>query len=419
MFFVSRLEQFYSFHPDDESDSDDDSPHRIVKRQNQSPSNNASQSVSNMLLFYHQCLHTSEADLLGQVQQLARDQFWFTKHDQITSSTHLQYLFQQMLDHPLMRIWNMNIINLGTQTIIHIQRHSQDHDSLASIHQRMDQATLFEDYVRKRRIDLCPPSSRAGSLAATLREYNELLISSQLSSNSSISDDLHDLISNHSSLPILRSSARRPNDLRDLIQYMFDREIISALNQSAVEDLFSNFSRDLDRHLSHAPIFRSTISHQCQLLVHYYLRFRSLTETSIQSWLDYVTSSIVRLIVHSWPGDASYTCLYTTIVRHHQLEDITYWNAFLQYARNQIQTHTSPLITVEIRLVDFFHLDSIFRFLFADQFAHYCNLIIYQYGAKLLPFVSIFHEDMQMSWRSLWQQTVLEHLHEDRGKHFR
>ena len=369
-----------------------------------------------MLLFYHQCLHTSESDLLGQIQQLARDHFSFTNQDPTDSSAHLEYLFQQMLDHSLMRIWNMNIIYLGTQTIIHIQRQSQDHDSLISIPQQMDQAMLFEDYVRKHRVDICPSSSRAGSLAITVKEFSELLISSQPSSNSSVSDDLHYLISNLSALPILHSSARRSNDLRDLIQYMLDRKIISALNQSVVEDLFSNFTRDLDRHLLHVPVFRSTIAHQCQLLVHYYLRFRTVNEPRIQSWLDYIISSIVRLIVHAWPGDASYNCLYTTIVRQHQLENISYWNSFLHYARNQIQTHTSPLISVEIRLVDFFHLDSIFRFLFADRFAHYCNLIIYQYGPKLLPFVSIFHEDMQKSWKSLWQQTVLEHSHGDRGK---
>ncbi|CAF4664913.1 unnamed protein product, partial [Rotaria sp. Silwood2] len=149
----------------------------------------------------------------------------------------------------------------------------------------------------------------------------------------------------------------------------------------------------------------------------YYIRFRSLNNTKLETWLDYISSSIIHLILHSWPGDASYTCLYSTIVRHNQFEIIPYWNTFIHYTKKQIKEISSPIVTVEIRLVDFFQLDSIFRFLFADHFAHYCNLMVYKYGPKLLPFVSVFHEGIQISLKSLWKRTLQEHSKEQINIH--
>jgi hypothetical protein len=369
-----------------------------------------------MFLYYNQCIHTSESVLLEELQQLAHDRFWFTNNDEITSTTnHLDFLFQQMIEHPLMRIWNINTINLGTQIIIHIQRQIQDQQIFFLFHQ-IEQATLFEHYVRKHHIDLCYQSSRVGPLANTLKEYKELLISSLLYSNSTISDDLHRLIANQDSLPIIYSSVRRSNDLRDLIQFMLDKQMVQSLNNTDIYNLVANFTHDLEKYLINIPIFRSTISYQCQLFVNYYIRFRSLNDTKLERWFDYISASIIHIIFHSWPGDASYACLYSTIVRHNQLEIIPYWNTFLQYTKRQLKDISSPIITVEIRLIDFFQLDSIFRFLFADQFAHYCNLMVYKYGPKLLPFVSVFHEGIQISLKSLWKQTVQENLKEQMSK---
>jgi hypothetical protein len=369
-----------------------------------------------MFLYYHQCLHTSESVLLQELQQLAHDHFWFTNNYEIIStSNHLDFLFEQMIEHPLMRIWNINTINLGTQIIIHIQRRIQNQEKVLFLHQ-IEQASLFEHYVRTNHIDLCYQSSRVGPLANTLKEYNELLISSLIYSNSTINDDLHDLISNKDSLPIIYSSIKRPNDLHDLIQFMLDKNIIQSLNNTDIYHLFLNFTHDLERNLLNIPIFRSSISYQCQLYLNYYIRFRSLNEPKLETWLDYISSSIINLIVHSWPGDASYICLYSTIVRHQQFQIISYWNRFVHYTKKQIKDLSSPMITVEIRLVDFFQLDSIFRFLFADQYAHYCNLMVYKYGPKLLPFVSVFHEGIQISLKSLWRQTLQENSKEQMSK---
>ena len=374
------------------------------------------QSISNMLLYYNQCTHTSESVLLQELRQLAHDRFWFTNDYEITStSNHLYFLFEQMIEHPLLRIWNINTINLGTQVIIHIQRQTQDQQTLFSGHQ-IEQARLFEHYVRKHQIDLCYQSARVGPLANTLEEYKQLLIFSFADNNSTLSDDLHRLITNTDPLPIIHSSVRHPNDLRDLIQFMLDKPIVRQLNNTEVYDLLVNFTHDLEQHLFNAPIFRSTISNQCQLFLRYYLRFRSLNVTGSETWFDYISASILRLILHSWPGDASYICLYSTIVRHVQLETIAYWNTFLEYSKKQIQGASSPVITVEIRLVDFFQLDSIFRFLFADHFAHYCNVMVYEYGPKLLPFVSVFDEGLQISLKTLWRQTLQDQASDYQGE---
>ncbi|CAF2407317.1 unnamed protein product [Rotaria sp. Silwood2] len=408
----NELEQFYSLH--DPYNTED---HKLVKRELTLNPNDLSQSISNMLLYYHQCTHTSESVLIEELQRLAYDRFWFTNNYEIISTTdHLHFLFEQMIEHPLMRIWNINTINLGTQIIIHIQRKIQDQQKFLLIHQ-IEQASIFEHYVRKNHIDLCYQSTRVGSLANTLKEYNELLTSTLTSSNFSINDDLHRLISNKESLPIIYSSIRRPNDLRDLIHFMLDKNMIQSLNNTEIYDLFLNFIHDLEQYLLNVPIFRSTILYQCQLFLNYYIRFRSLNNTKLETWLDYISSSIIHLILHSWPGDASYTCLYSTIVRHNQFEIIPYWNTFIHYTKKQIKEISSPIVTVEIRLVDFFQLDSIFRFLFADHFAHYCNLMVYKYGPKLLPFVSVFHEGIQISLKSLWKRTLQEHSKEQINIH--
>jgi hypothetical protein len=370
-----------------------------------------------MLLYYHQCIHTSESVLLEQLHQLAYDRFWFTNNYEIISTHHhLDFLFEQMIEHPLMRIWNINTINLGTQIIIHIQRRIQNHEKLLFLHQ-IEQANLFEDYVRTNQIDLCYRSSRVGSLSNTIKEYNELLISLVSSStNSSINDDLHHLIINQDSLPIIYSSIKHSNELKDFIQFMLDKNMIQSLNNTEIYDLFVNFTQDLGISLLNIPIFRSTISYQCQLYLKYYIRIRSLNEETLERWFDYISSSIIHIIVHSWPGDASYTCLYSTIVRHNQFEIIPYWNRFVSYTKKQIKDVLSPIVTVEIRLVDFFQFDSIFRFLFADQYAHYCNLMVYKYGPKLLPFVSVFHEGIQLSLKSLWKQTLQDNSREQLSK---
>jgi hypothetical protein len=369
-----------------------------------------------MLLYYHQCLHTSESVLLKELEQLAHDRFWFTNNYEIISTeNHLDYFFEQMIEHPLMNIWNINTINFGTQVIIHIQRQIQDQQKIFVKHQ-IEQASLFEHYVRKNQIDLCYQSSRVGPLSNTLREYSELLISSLTYSNSSLTDDLHELLSNKYSLPIIYSSVRRPNDLKDLIQFMLDKQIIQSLNDTNIYYLFLNFTQDLEQYLLNLPIFRSTISYQCQLYLNYYIRFRSLNNTKIETWIDYISSSIIQIIVHSWPGDASYICLYSTIVRHKQFQLIPYWDTFVQYTKKQIKGISSPVITMEIKLGDFFQLDSIFRFLFADQFAHYCNLMVYKYGPKLLPFVSVFHEGIQISLKSLWKQILQDNSREQISK---
>ncbi|CAF0744225.1 unnamed protein product [Rotaria sp. Silwood1] len=410
----NELEQFYSLHHEYDVDDDD---HKLVKRESTLNPNDLSQSISNMLLYYHQCVHTSESVLIEELQRLAYDHFWFTNNYEIISTTdHLHFLFEQMIEHPLMHIWNINTINLGTQIIIHIQRKIQDQQKFLLIHQ-IEQASLFEHYVRKNHINLCYQSARVGPLANTLKEYSELLTSTLTSSNSSINDDLHHLISNEESLPIVYSSVRRPNDLRDLIQFMLDQNMIESLNNTDIYDLFLNFTHDLEQYLLNVPIFRSTILYQCQLFLNYYIRFRSLNDTNLEKWLDYISSSIIHIILHSWPGDASYTCLYSTIVRHNQFEIISYWNTFIHYTKKQIKEISSPIVTVEIRLVDFFQLDSIFRFLFADHFAHYCNLMVYKYGPKLLPFVSVFHEGIQISLKSLWKQTLQEHAKEQINIH--
>ncbi|CAF3536820.1 unnamed protein product [Adineta steineri] len=399
----NELEQFYSFH-----DGYEDEHHKIVKRQIPSSQNNLSQSISNMFLYYNQCIHTSESLLLEELRQLAHDRFWFTNNYEITYTTnHLHFLFEQMIEHPLMHIWNINTINLGTQIIVHIQRKTQDQQTSFQTHY-IEQASLFEHYVKKHHIDLCYQSSRVGPLANTLKEYKQLLTLSLSYTNSTISDDLHNLLAEKNSLPIIYSSVRHPNDLGDLIQFMLDKQMIDSLNDTHIYNLLVNFTRDLEQTLVNIPIFRSTISYQCQLYLNYYIQFRSLNNTKFDAWFDYISASIIHLIVHSWPGDASYICLYSTIVRHNQLEIIPYWNTFIQYTKKQIKDISSPIITVEIRLIDFFQLDSVFRFLFADQYAHYCNLMVYKYGPKLLPFVSVFHEGIQISLKSLWKQSVHE-----------
>lgn len=341
--------------------------------------------------------------------------FWFTHLNAEIPSIPSASLFAQMLNHPLMRIWNMNPIHLGTQMIIHIQRHIQDQEQLFSQPYDIDQAILFEEFLHQHDIALCHSSTRTGSLANTLKEYNDLLITSLSESNASISDDLEQLLSSENALPVIYSSVRRPTDLHHLIQFIIDREILQPLNDSHLNHLLANFTEDLQRYLLHVPIFRSTITQQCQLLLHYYIRFRSLNETShFHAWFDYIASSIIHLIVHSWPGDASYTCLYTTIVRHQQLEMISYWQTFLQYAKNEIREATSPVISVEIRLVDFFQLDSIFRFLFADHYAHYCHLMVYKYAPKFFPFISVFDENIRQQLQSMRR----EHLDELSTRHW-
>ncbi|UJR33154.1 hypothetical protein I4U23_020611 [Adineta vaga] len=397
----NELEQFYSFH-----DEYDNEQHKLVKRELSSTEHDLNQSISNMFLYYNQCIHTSETVLLQQLNQLAHDRFWFTNNYEIISTTnHLYFLFEQMIEHPLLHIWNMNTINLNTQIIIHIQRQIQDQQTLFSLHQ-IEQASLFEHYVQKNRINLCYQSSRVGPLANTLKEYKQLLTFSLSYTNATISDDLHQLISKSYSLPLIYSSVKRSNDLRDLIQFILDKQIIQQVNHTDLYNLLTNFTSDLEQYLINVPIFRSTISFQCQLFLNYYIHLRSFNETAYETWLDYILSSILYLILHAWPGDASYICLYSTIIRQNQLELIPHWKIFLDYNKNQIKDFSSPIISVEIRLIDFFQLDSIFRFLFADQFAHYCNLMVYKYGPKLLPFVSVFHEGIQISLKSLWKQIL-------------
>ena len=396
-----RLEQFYSFH-----DGYNDENHKLVKRQSTSNSENLSQSISNMLLYYHQCIHTSKPALPEELRQLVYDRFWFTNdYEIISTKNYLPFLLEQMFEHPLMQIWNANTINFGTQIITHVQKKVQSRQKFFSIYQ-IEQATIFEHYAQENHIDLCRQSRRAGPLANTLKEYHELLMSTLPYPNSSVKDDLRRLISTKDSLPIIHLSVRYPNDLRDFIRFMLDKDMIQLLNNTNVHDLVLNFIRDLEQCLLIVPIFRNTIVYQCRLFVNYYIRFRSLKDTKLEAWLDYIASSIYYIIVHSWPGDASYICLYSTVVRHNQFEIIPYWNAFLDYTKRRIKDSSSPVITVEIRLIDFFQLDSIFRFLFADQFAHYCNLMVYKYGPKLLPFVSVFSDGIQTNLKSLWKRIL-------------
>src|SRR5205085_11989783 len=121
-------------------------------------------------------------------------------------------------------------------------------------------------------------------LSNTLKEYNELLISSIIYSNSTINDDLHSLITNQKSLPIIYSSIKYSNDLKDLIQFMLDKNIIQSLNNTYIYNLLLNFTYDLKNNLLNIPIFRSTISYQCQLYLNYYIRFRSLNQTKLDIW---------------------------------------------------------------------------------------------------------------------------------------
>src|SRR5690349_4037141 len=91
-----RLEQFYSFH-----DGYDDEHHKLIKRQINLNEYNLSRSISNMFLYYHQCLHTSETVLIEELKQLTYEHFWFTNNYEI----NIDFLFEQMIKHPLMRIW--------------------------------------------------------------------------------------------------------------------------------------------------------------------------------------------------------------------------------------------------------------------------------------------------------------------------
>ena len=375
-----------------------ENPHQLVKRQLNSHSTNLSHSISNMFLFYHQCLHTSKSSLLERFHRFVIEHFSFQSLD------HFDLLFQHMLEHPLMHLWTINQINLGTQTIIHIQRQMINQEKIFVLHQ-IERALLFEDYLRQHQIDLCSSIS----LAQTLQEYQQLILTSLTFSNVSINDDLERLLNNETSLPIVYSSIKRSTELKDFIQILFDKQIIEFDQHPEYFRLLSNFTYDLNIHLVNMPIFRSTIAYQCQLYLKYYIAIRSFNESKFERWFDYITSSILQILLHSWPGDASYTCLYSTIVRHPQLERISYWNRFLEFMKRQI---TSPMITVEIRLVDFFQLDSIFRFLFANQFGHYCHLMIYKYGPKLLPFISLFDQEMEIRLKNLWKQTLTHNVHE-------
>lgn len=397
--FLFRLEQFYSFH-----DNYDENSHKLIKRQLDSPSTNFSHSLSNMFLFYHQCLHTSPAHLFDQLHTFLSEHFSFT-HDQ-----HFDDLFEQMLAHPLMHLWNTNSINLGTQTIIHIQRQIQNQEKIFLLHQ-IEQATLFEDYLRHHQIHLCSPSS----LSATLKEYQELILTSLAFSNASIHDDLDRLLNNDQSRLFIHSAIKRSNELKDFIQILFDKQLI---DYPELHQFFLNFTSDLKIHLANIPIFRSTIAYQCQLYLKYYIAIRSFnTFPKLHQWFDYIASSILQIILHSWPGDASYTCLYSTIVRHHQFEKIFYWNRLIDYTKRQMNVMEAPMITVEIRLIDFFQLDSIFRYLFADDYAHFCHLMVYKYGPKLLPFVSVFDQEMEMNLKHFWKQTLIENAREQSSNH--
>ena len=133
----------------------------------------------------------------------------------------------------------------------------------------------------------------------SLKEYNDLLISSLTYSNASVSDDLEQLLASDNSLPIIYSSVRCPIDLHHLIQFILDRNILHVVNDSNIEHLFLNFTEHVQRYRLHVLIFLNT-----------------------HGWFDYIASSTIHLIVHSWPDDASCTCLYTTIVRHQQLDSI-------------------------------------------------------------------------------------------------
>lgn len=350
-----------------------------------------------MFIFYHQCLHTSKSNLLEQFQQFVLEHFSFNS---------FSHLFEHMLEHPLMHLWSINQINFGTQTILHIQRQLANQEKIFVLHQ-IEQALVFEDYLRQHQINLCSPTS----LVKTLQEYQQLILTSLTFSNVSINDDLERLINNEKSLPIVYSSIKRSNELKDFIQIFFDKHLINESEQYI--QFFTNFTYDLKIHLANIPIFRSTIAYQCQLYLKYYIAIRSFNESKLERWFDYIASSILQIILHSWPGDASYTCLYSTIVRHPQLERIMYWNRFLEYTKRQI---TSPMITVEIRLLDFFQLDSIFRFLFAEQFGHYCHLMIYKYGPKLLPFISVFDQEMEIRLKNLWKQTLINNAQEQSSK---
>jgi hypothetical protein len=374
-----------------------------------------------MLLYYHQCLHTSHSVLVEQIVQFTNQHMRFINdQSSMSSSIDFQYIFQQMFAHPLMRVWNINTIDLGTQIILHIQRQIQIQEKFTRMEYQIDQVRLFEQYAHNYRVELCLQSSRIHPLSRSVRQYQDLFISSLLTdSNSSIVDDIDNLLSNRTLMPMIYSSIRHVTDLYDLIQFIVERNIVHNSNRTDIDQLLSNFTRDLQQSLLYVPIVRNDILQQCQLLLHYYLHFRSLNNTHTQAWFDYISSSIIHLIVHSWSDDAIYTCLYTTIVQHNQLEIISYWQAFLNYARQQqIEQNSLSIVTVEIRLVDFLQLDRIFRFLFADQCAHYCNLMIYEYAPKLLPFISIFHRDIQTNLKQIWQRTLQDRSHLYKSKRF-
>jgi hypothetical protein len=42
--------------------------------------------------------------------------------------------------------------------------------------------------------------------------------------------------------------------------------------------------------------------------------------------------------------------------------------------------------------------------------------MVYKYGPKLLPFVSVFHEGIQISLKSLWRQILQENSKEQMSK---
>ena len=343
-----------------------------------------------MFHFYHQCHHTSQVDLLNQLQDLISDRFDFCHG---LDSTYFQ--------HSFMQVWNMNTIYLDTQIIIHIQRQIVNHQENFY---DFEQARLFENYLRQNQIDFCSQSTRLNNLTNTIRQYSDLLNSFFfLSSNSSINDDLHELINNQRSLPIFYSSIKQTNELKDFLQFLLDREIISSINHSDIYVLIQNFTIDLEFRLLKTPIFRNTILSQCQLFISYYIAFRSIEHLpEYEQWFDYISTSIIQIIIHSWPGDASYVCLHSTIIRQNQFENIFYWKTFIAYTKTQIRDSSSPIINIEIRSIDFFQLDSIFRFLFADHSEHFCNLMIYKYGSKLFSFLSIFQTDLQNQIKQLW-----------------
>ncbi|CAF1659589.1 unnamed protein product, partial [Didymodactylos carnosus] len=191
-------------------------------------------SIVNMASYYHQCFHTSESVLLQQLKQLANERFWFaqntinhlsTKNDDL----HYQYLFEQMQEHSLLKVWRVNSINIETQTIIHIERqiHPQKM-TLDYIQPQLLRASIFEHYVKTNQIDLCYQSKRVGPLTKTINEYFELIqqidpLNDNINSSSSISEDLRKLSSGSNQLSIIYSSVRKISELRDILQFMTDK----------------------------------------------------------------------------------------------------------------------------------------------------------------------------------------------------